>query len=143
MNPPAPFATLTDHTLAITAVAIGLGTFPHCRILTASMDATCKVWDLSTAAPSLLSTFSFPAPVTHVAWDTLERFFFAVCPIPGAAPVSGNPSAAVATAGSKVIRVALYAKTKDDFGHDMTEAVGGGGRGEVESVSEGTSYSVP
>lgn len=43
MDPPTPFATLTDHTLPITAVAIGLGTFPCCRILTASLDATCKV----------------------------------------------------------------------------------------------------
>lgn len=43
MDPPTPFATLTDHTLPITAIAIGLGTFPRCRILTASLDATCKV----------------------------------------------------------------------------------------------------
>lgn len=43
MDPPTPFATLTDHTLAITSIAVGLGTFPNCRILTASLDATCKV----------------------------------------------------------------------------------------------------
>ncbi|KAK4700094.1 pre-rRNA-processing protein IPI3, partial [Phenoliferia sp. Uapishka_3] len=143
MNPPAPFATLTDHTLAITAVAIGLGTFPRCRILTASMDSTCKIWDLSTAAPSLLSTFSFPAPVTHVAWDSLERFFFAVCPLSVAVPTLGSAASTPASAGSRVMRVALFSKTKDDFGHDMTEAVGGLGRGEVETVSEGTSYTVP
>ena len=75
--------------------------------------------------------------------DSLERFFFAVCPIPAAASSSGPSTAPVASAGSKVLRVALYAKTKDDFGHDLTDAVGGGGRGEVESVSEGTSYTVP
>lgn len=43
MNPPTAYATLTDHTLPITSIAVGLGTFPHCRLLTASLDATCKV----------------------------------------------------------------------------------------------------
>lgn len=43
MNPPAPFATLSDHTLAVTDVRVGLGTFPHCRVMTASMDSTVKV----------------------------------------------------------------------------------------------------
>lgn len=45
MNPPTAYATLTDHTLPITSIAVGLGTFPHCRLLTASLDATCKVSD--------------------------------------------------------------------------------------------------
>lgn len=43
MNPPAPFATLSDHTLPVTDICIGLGPFPQCRILTASLDSTVKV----------------------------------------------------------------------------------------------------
>lgn len=43
MAPASPFAILTDHTLAVSAVSIGLGTFPRCRILTASLDNTVKV----------------------------------------------------------------------------------------------------
>lgn len=43
MDPPTPFATLTDHTLAVSSIAIGLGNFPLCRILTASLDNTVKV----------------------------------------------------------------------------------------------------
>lgn len=43
MDPPTPFATLTDHTLPITAIVVGLGTFPRCRILTGSLDGSVKV----------------------------------------------------------------------------------------------------
>lgn len=43
MNPPAPFATLSDHTLPVTDICIGLGPFPQCRIITASLDSTVKV----------------------------------------------------------------------------------------------------
>ncbi|KAI5480660.1 hypothetical protein MNV49_007587 [Pseudohyphozyma bogoriensis] len=131
MNPPSPFATLTDHTLPISAIAVGTGTFPCCRILTASSDATCKIWDLATSPPSLLSTFSFPAPVTHVAWDPLERFFFAVF-------------ASTDKEGSTVTRVDLYERKEDEFGHVTVDAVGGGGRGQVETVDvTGKNYSIP
>lgn len=43
MNPPAPYATLSDHTLPITDICVGLGSFPHCRVMTSSMDSTVKV----------------------------------------------------------------------------------------------------
>ncbi|KAK4048560.1 hypothetical protein OIV83_004728 [Microbotryomycetes sp. JL201] len=128
MNPPTPFATLTDHTLPITSVAVGTGAFPTCRILTGSMDATCKVWDISNSAPTLLSTFSFATPVTHVVWDSLERFFFA------AGPNSKQ--------GSRIVKVSLYQKRTDEYGYEAVEAVGGGGRGDVQRVTEQHTYDI-
>ncbi|GAA6054791.1 hypothetical protein JCM3770_007436 [Rhodotorula araucariae] len=143
MNPPAPFATLSDHTLAITDVRVGLGTFPHCRVMTASMDSTVKIWDISTTPASLLSTFSFPHPVSHIAWDTLERFFFAagptVSPSSSSAATPSVPSSSEpAPSGSRVVRVNLYRKRRDEFGIEVAEPVGGGGRGEIERVGEGS-----
>ncbi|GAA5904421.1 hypothetical protein JCM8208_004190 [Rhodotorula glutinis] len=159
MNPPAPFATLSDHTLAVTDVAVGMGTFPHCRVVTASMDSTVKIWDLSTSPASLLSTFSFPHPVTHVAVDALERFFFAAGPSASSSSSSSAPStsagdaaapAPTAPSGSRVVRVNLYRKRRDEFGIEVAEPVGGGGRGETERVGggedsskEGEVYEVP
>jgi len=37
------YARLSDHTLGITAIAVGLGSFPNVRLLTASKDNTAKV----------------------------------------------------------------------------------------------------
>ncbi|GAA5846647.1 hypothetical protein JCM9279_003395 [Rhodotorula babjevae] len=161
MNPPAPFATLSDHTLAVTDVAVGMGTFPHCRVVTASMDSTVKIWDLSTSPASLLSTFSFPHPVTHIAVDALERFFFAAGPTSASSSSSTSAStsagdaaapAPTAASGSRVVRVNLYRKRRDEFGIEVAEPVGGGGRGETErvggagaeeSTKEGEVYEVP
>ncbi|GAA5870548.1 hypothetical protein JCM3774_003705 [Rhodotorula dairenensis] len=144
MNPPAPFATLSDHTLPVTDICIGLGPFPQCRVMTASLDSTVKIWDISTTPASLLSTFSFPHPVSHITWDSLERYFFAAGPVPASPPPSStpNPSASTSDAnanatGSRVVRVNLYRRRKDEFGIEVTEPVGGGGRGEVERVGEG------
>ncbi|KAK4053650.1 Pre-rRNA-processing protein ipi3 [Microbotryomycetes sp. JL221] len=131
MNPPTPFATLTDHTLPITSLAVGAGAFPACRILSASMDSTCKLWDISNSAPALLSTFSFSNPVTHIVWDSLERFFFA------AGPTQTND-----TTSSRVVKVSLYRKRKDAFGYEAVEAVGGGGRGDVERLTEEHTYEI-
>ncbi|GJN93910.1 hypothetical protein Rhopal_006969-T1 [Rhodotorula paludigena] len=156
MNPPAPYATLSDHTLPITDICVGLGSFPHCRVMTSSMDSTVKIWDISTSPASLLSTFSFPHPVSHIAWDTLERFFFAAGPSPSSAPPSSTatapsssttPAATDGPAKSRVVRVNLFRKRKDEFGIDVSEQVGGGGRGEVERVGEdsgkeGESYEI-
>ena len=159
MDPPTPFATLTDHTLPITAIAVGLGTFPKCRILTASSDATVKViskslatrsryspspiqiWDFSTSTPTLLSTFSFPSPVSHIAWDPLERFFFAAGPVPPTAPGNeGSAENGKKFGGSRVMRVDLFKRRRDEMGYEMTEAVGGGGRGEIDTVVDAKEY---
>lgn len=40
-------------------------------------------------------------------------------------------------------KVSLYRKRKDEYGYEGTEAVGGGGRGDVESVKEETVYAIP
>jgi hypothetical protein len=39
---PAPYYTLSDHTLPVTDIVCGVGVFPHCRVLTASLDNSCK-----------------------------------------------------------------------------------------------------
>lgn len=44
--------------------------------------------------------------------------------------------------GSKIMKISLYRKKKDEFGYEMTEAIGGGGRGEVETAVEAGSYEV-
>ncbi|GAA6041942.1 hypothetical protein JCM8097_000235 [Rhodosporidiobolus ruineniae] len=152
MNPPTPFATLSDHTLPITDLCVGVGAFPKCRVMTASLDSSVKIWDISTSPPLLLSTFAFPTPVSHVAWDPLERFFFAAGPSPApapSAPSSSTPAAAAAAEakGSRVVRVNLYRRKKDEFGIEAVEMVGGLGRGEVERVGEnlgeGEVYEIP
>lgn len=40
---PTPYWSLSDHTLPITDIICGIGTFPSCRILTASIDHSVKV----------------------------------------------------------------------------------------------------
>lgn len=40
---PTPYCSFTDHTLPVTDVVCGVGAFPSCRILTASVDHTVKV----------------------------------------------------------------------------------------------------
>jgi pre-rRNA-processing protein IPI3 len=40
---PTPYASLRDHTLPITDIAVGCGRFPRVRCLTSSVDGSCKV----------------------------------------------------------------------------------------------------
>jgi len=72
-----PYCTFSDHTLPITDVICGVGTFPRCRVLTSSFDHTVKLWDLLVSTHPLLTTFQFPKPISCLAWDPTERFFFA------------------------------------------------------------------
>ncbi|TIB69327.1 hypothetical protein E3P77_00530 [Wallemia ichthyophaga] len=72
---PVPYATFTDHTLPIADVYVGLGAFPHARIYTAALDKTVKIWSVD--PPSLLSTVEFPAALSALAVDSLERTLFA------------------------------------------------------------------
>ncbi|GAA5942980.1 chromatin-binding/pre-rRNA-processing protein IPI3 [Sporobolomyces koalae] len=135
MNPPTPFTTLSDHTLGITRVAVGLGSFPNSRVFTASKDGTVKIWDLSTSPATLLSTFQFPAPVLHLAVDPLERFFFVSVPHT-TSTTSASTSTTTETAGSRVIRVNLFREKKDSFGIATVEAIGGtGSMGELERIN--------
>lgn len=38
-----PYGTLSDHTLPVTDILCGIGHFPECRVLTASLDHSVKV----------------------------------------------------------------------------------------------------
>ncbi|KAF6761524.1 pre-rRNA-processing protein IPI3 [Ephemerocybe angulata] len=112
---PAPFCTLTDHTLPVTDIVYGLGVFPNCRILTASADHSVKVWDLSTK--SLLTTFQFPHIISMLAWDTTERFFFAV------------------SAEGSIYQINMF-RQKPRFGGQAIQAVGGLGTNDVVRIDE-------
>lgn len=97
-------------------------------IAEADVIVSSQIWDISTSPAALLTTFSFASPVSHVAWDPLERFFFAASPL--AAKDGDNAM------GSKVTRVSLYRNRRNEMGYEAVEAVGGGGRGDVERVNE-------
>ena len=151
--PVAPYMSLSDHSLPITSISIGLGRFPNIRCLTSSLDGSVKLWDLSLPAVPLITTFAFPAPlhVTHIQLDALERCFFAAT----LHPKSGL---------SQVWKVDLYRRvrpgdrdvqaeaveqqqnrSKRDENADGWEAIGGGGRGENETVQQAAngSSSIP
>lgn len=137
---PTAYCTLSDHTLPVTDIQIGLGAFPSdCRVLTSSVDHTVKLWSLTSPA-SLLSTYHLPAPPTSLIFDPLERAFWAA-------------------SGKEVFAVNLYerrageeADDEDDMagvttsmvlrkdkGKGRVHARGGGGVGEVIRIqrSEG------
>lgn len=40
---PTPYCNLSDHSLPVTDIVCGAGSFPSCRILTSSADHTAKV----------------------------------------------------------------------------------------------------
>jgi len=103
---PSPYCSFSAHTLTITDIIIGLGTFPLCRIMSSSLDSSVKIWDLK--SKSILSTFSFPSPIATLAWDRTERVFFA-------SSLKGN-----------IHRMNLYRKRQDRIQTLAMEAVGGG-----------------
>ena len=52
---PAPYCTLGDHTLPIRDIAVGVGAFPKCRVLTASLDHSVKVCLLQSSYSSIFN----------------------------------------------------------------------------------------
>ncbi|WOO83475.1 Pre-rRNA-processing protein IPI3 [Vanrija pseudolonga] len=73
-----PYGTLGDHTLAITAVAVGRTANANGgRCWTAAEDGTVKMWSLSPPF-DLLATFSLPsaAKPTSLVVDSAERFVY-------------------------------------------------------------------
>ncbi|SCV73015.1 BQ2448_6940 [Microbotryum intermedium] len=135
-NPPTPFATLSDHTLPITSIAIGLGSFPKCRIMTASLDSTVKIWDISTCPSILLATFSFPSPIELLAWDPFERYFFASGP---------NPASPSNSTKYRVVKVPLYETpptNPDGFASVVEALVGNDEHGRVQTAVEKNVYSI-
>lgn len=89
----APFCILSDHTLAITDLVCGVGSFPTGRILSSSKDHSVKartlhlsatilatngslqLWDVG--AKCLLTTFLFPQIISCISLEVTERAFFA------------------------------------------------------------------
>ncbi|KIO25848.1 hypothetical protein M407DRAFT_24804 [Tulasnella calospora MUT 4182] len=104
---PTPYCTLADHTLPISDIKCGFGPFPTCRVLTSSLDTSCKLWDISST--TLLATFIFPQPITVIAFDLTERTLFA------------------ASQDGSIHQVNLFRQRKDRMGHNTggIEAVAG------------------
>ncbi|KAG0235948.1 Pre-rRNA-processing protein ipi3 [Actinomortierella wolfii] len=118
---PAPHYSWTDHTLSITDIQCGIGNFHGTRVLTSSLDHTCKLWDLSTG--TLLTTFLFPTKITSVALDPSERFFLAASGTPATTlSVSGNKEP---TADYVIYQALLYKSKHTEQGYTTIEAVDG------------------
>ncbi|RDX54287.1 WD40 repeat-like protein [Lentinus brumalis] len=111
-----PYCNFTDHTLPVTDIVCGIGSFPSCRILTASIDHTVKLWD--PASKTLLTTFYFPQPIISVVWDSTERLFFA------------------ASADGSIHQVNLFRQREDKFSRAAMEAVGGAGVSDVIRIND-------
>lgn len=114
---PAPHYSWTDHTLSITDIQCGIGRFHGSRVVTSSLDHTCKLWDLSTG--TLLTTFLFPTKIMALAFDPAERYFLAS---------SGTPSSTSSTANEAdylIYQALLYKSKHTQQGYTTIEAVDG------------------
>ncbi|KAG1876566.1 WD40-repeat-containing domain protein [Suillus subalutaceus] len=118
---PTPYCTLSDHTLPVKDIVCGLGAFPTCRVLTASLDHTVKLWDLS--SQSLLTTFHFPKPISSTVWDITERLFFA------------------ASLDGSIYQVNLFRQRTEKHAGQTIEAVGGAGVSDLIRVADEDSNS--
>lgn len=124
---PSPYATFSDHTLPVTDLVVTPGRFPHsAQLWSASADASVKLWDLGTRR--LVSTFQLPLPVSRLAVDPLERFFFAAAE-PAAAERSAETDRG---ARGRAYRVDLYAPA--DAPHAWRARGGRGVEGELERL---------
>ncbi|ETW79118.1 hypothetical protein HETIRDRAFT_156059 [Heterobasidion irregulare TC 32-1] len=113
---PTSYTQLSDHTLPITDIVCGVGSFPSCRLLTASVDHSVKLWDLS--SKTLLTTFHFPHAIACIAWDVTERLFFA------------------ASTDGSIHQVNLFSVREDKTGGRITEAVGGAGVSDIIRIGD-------
>ncbi|KAF8587848.1 WD40 repeat-like protein [Ramaria rubella] len=113
---PTPYCSFSEHTLPVTDISCGIGTFPSCRVFTSSVDHSVKIWDLSTH--SLLSSFLLPQPISVLSVDPSERFFFAA---------SGDGS---------IHQVNLFRNRTDPMGLRSIEALGGGGMSDIIRLSD-------
>ncbi|CAG8546894.1 4348_t:CDS:2 [Funneliformis mosseae] len=113
---PSPYYTWSEHSLPITDIWCGIGSFNTARIVTSSLDHTCKLWDLSTGY--LLTTFIFPTAITCIIVDPAERMFF------------GGGS------NNLIYQVYLYRRRESSnynaFGEEMSSV---GGAGSIEDIS--------
>ncbi|KAG2353724.1 WD40-repeat-containing domain protein [Suillus spraguei] len=113
---PTPYCMLSDHTLPVKDIVCGLGAFPTCRVLTASLDHSVKLWDIS--SQSLLTTFYFPKPISSAVWDITERLFFAASP------------------DGSIYQVNLFRQRTEKHAGQTIEAVGGAGVSDVIRVAD-------
>lgn len=113
---PTPYCTLSDHTLPVKDIVCGLGAFPTCRVLSASLDHSVKLWDLS--SQSLLTTFHFPKPISSAVWDITERLFFAASP------------------DGFIYQVNLFRQRTEKHAGQTIEAVGGAGVSDIIRVAD-------
>ncbi|KAG1781058.1 WD40-repeat-containing domain protein [Suillus placidus] len=118
---PTPYCTLSDHTLPVKDIVCGLGAFPTCRVLTASLDHSVKLWDLS--SQSLLTTFHFPKPILSAVWDITERLFFAASP------------------DGSIYQVNLFRQRTEKHAGQTIEAVGGAGVSDIIRIANEDSNS--
>ncbi|KAI8347035.1 WD40-repeat-containing domain protein [Mortierella sp. GBAus27b] len=114
---PAPHYSWTDHTLPITDIQCGVGRFHGARVVTSSLDHTCKLWDLSTGA--LLTTFLFPTKILALALDPAERYFLAASGTPASSSSSANE------ADYLIYQAMLYKAKHAQQGYTTLEAVDG------------------
>jgi len=118
-----PYFTLTDHTLPVTDILCGMGSFPECRVLTSSVDHSVKLWDLSSR--SLLTTFMFPQAISCLAWEPTEKMFFA----------------ASSSEDGSIYQMNLFRQLEEKTKGSTVEAIGGGGVNDIIRVldySEGS-----
>ncbi|KAK9760933.1 Pre-rRNA-processing protein ipi3 [Basidiobolus ranarum] len=100
----SPLYSWSDHSLPITDILCGSGGLKFARVVTSSLDHTCKIWDLSNG--TLLTTLLLPSYVSAIAMDITETRIFA------------------ATGDSNIYQVNMY-KRDSEQGHNAFEAVGG------------------
>lgn len=117
---PLPYCTFSDHTLPVTDIICGVGSFPSCRVLTSSVDHSAKLWDL--ASRSLLTTFQFPQTISCLAWDPTERIFWAASP------------------NGSIHQMNLFRQRNDKLGGQVTEAIGGASVSDIIRVGEDQEY---
>lgn len=72
-----PKHTFTNHTLGITQLIVGAGNFRECRLYTASLDATCCVFDIFSGR--LLYTLVSDNRINSLALDPAERQIYLGC----------------------------------------------------------------
>jgi pre-rRNA-processing protein IPI3 len=74
---PDPLMTWTEHHLPVTALKFGSGIGFACKLFSASVDQSIKIWQLTLS--SSIHTLHFPAAVSCVDVDGLETRVFAGC----------------------------------------------------------------
>jgi len=70
----SPYYTWTEHTLPITDLICGIGLMNYSRVVTVSLDRSCKIWDLSDG--KCLATIVVPTNIRSVAMNPTETSIY-------------------------------------------------------------------